>query len=217
MEDHQTLKQIHHLPHSTYITTLRYLPPLSTTPNRHVLTSTFNTDTNTPSLTLHSLNPKPHSQTPSFNPTSSFSPSSRITSLKTSHQQNPLIAAATLTGSVHILSVAVDDSSDAVFDSEISIPEKIIHDGGIGGMDMGESGEGCVSCGEDGRVNLISVGESGLDYRRVVDGKGLVGYSAVKWASGSEFVTGGFGNLVQWWDLRRSGGAGPVSQFKGNW
>ncbi|GJX44586.1 hypothetical protein Tco_0261262 [Tanacetum coccineum] len=40
----------------------------------------------------------------------------------------------------------------------------------------------------------------------------LVGFSAVQWASGTKFVSSGFGNLVRWWDLRRNGGAGPVSQ-----
>ncbi|PWA61590.1 NO signaling/Golgi transport ligand-binding domain-containing protein [Artemisia annua] len=45
----------------------------------------------------------------------------------------------------------------------------------------------------------------------------LFSSSAVKWASGSEFVTSGFGNLVELRDLGRNGGAGPMSKFNGNW
>lgn len=89
------------------------------------------------------------------------------------------------------------------------------HMGPIWGVDV--MGSECVSVGEDGRVNLVSVnggGEKG--FRRVYDGNGLVGFNCVKWASPSEFVTGGFGFGLQWWDLRRPGADGPVSQFKGN-
>ncbi|KAE8713980.1 hypothetical protein F3Y22_tig00110202pilonHSYRG00097 [Hibiscus syriacus] len=51
-----------------------------------------------------------------------------------------------------------------------------------------------------------------VDLRRVGLSAGLF---AVKWASPSEFATGGYGFGLQWWDQRRPGG--PVSQFKGNW
>ncbi|RID77790.1 hypothetical protein BRARA_A00671 [Brassica rapa] len=69
---------------------------------------------------------------------------------------------------------------------------------------------------DDGRVNVVTVvnGE-GLRYRRVFDGNGLLGYRAVKWASSSEFVTGGYGFGLQLWDQRKGGEA--VSQLKGNW
>ena len=42
-----------------------------------------------------------------------------------------------------------------------------------------------------------------------------MGYRAVKWASPSEFVTGGYGFGLQLWDQRKSGEA--VSQLKGSW
>ncbi|PWA60805.1 CHASE-like protein [Artemisia annua] len=64
--------------------------------------------------------------------------------------------------------------------------------------------------GEDGRASFFSVGVSSLDYHTVVDGKPLVGYSAVKWLSGSEFGTRGFSHLVQSWDLRKTHDAGLV-------
>ena len=47
----------------------------------------------------------------------------------------------------------------------------------------------------------------------MVDGKALVGYSAVKWLSGSEFGTRGFGHLVQSWDLRKTHDVGLVLQM----
>ncbi|RVW14470.1 Nuclear pore complex protein NUP43 [Vitis vinifera] len=93
--------------------------------------------------------------------------------------------------------------------------EKSLHVGAISCVDLQESGVECVSVGEDGRVNLVAFGDgSRLSYRRVWDSDGLVSYTAAKWASPTEFATGGFGFGLQWWDLRKPGG--PVSQFKGN-
>lgn len=92
------------------------------------------------------------------------------------------------------------------------------HAGAIAAVDWREDGIECVTVGEDGRVNLVNVGGGGRDglaYRRVFDGNGLVGYTAVKWASPSEFVTGGYGFGLQWWDQRKPGAA--VTTFKGNW
>ncbi|KAL4586550.1 hypothetical protein LXL04_011186 [Taraxacum kok-saghyz] len=91
---------------------------------------------------------------------------------------------------------------------------QILYLGPISGLDLQENGSACVSVGEDGRVNLISVGDSGLEYRRVFDSKGLVSYTAARWASPTEFATGDLGSSLQWWDQRRPGG--PISQFKGN-
>lgn len=82
-------------------------------------------------------------------------------------------------------------------------------------IDLQEYGGECVSVGEDGRVNLVSVGDSGLGFRRVFDSEGLVSYMATKWGSETEFATGGLGFGLQWWDIRKPGG--PASQFKGNW
>lgn len=79
-----------------------------------------------------------------------------------------------------------------------------------------EGGGECVSVGMDGRVNLVGVGEGGrVEWKRVADSNGLVGYSSVRWGSNVEFATGGLGFGLQWWDQRRPGGA--VSQLKGNW
>nr|XP_043621740.1 nuclear pore complex protein NUP43 [Erigeron canadensis] len=208
-----TVTQIHHLPQSTYIDSVRFLPPLSAF-DRYIILASFNSDSNQPSIQTHSLNPNPNTPSPSLSLISSFPLPSRITSLEVSQNthQNPLIAASTFSGSIHVL---FPNPVDAGFESEVSVPEKVLHNGPVSALDLQENGLGCVSVGEDGRVNLISVGDSGLDYRRVFDSKGLVSYSAVKWGSTVEFATGGFGNSVQWWDQRRPGG--PVSQLKSNW
>ncbi|KAI3771921.1 hypothetical protein L6452_03093 [Arctium lappa] len=206
----ETLKQFHRLPLSTYVDALRFLPPLSAF-DRYVVVASFNSDSDETSIEIHALNP---STLPILTLQSSFTLSSRISSLKVAQKslQNPLIAASTFAGSLHIL---FPNPIDVSFESEVSIPEKTLHLGPISCLDLQENGSACVSVGEDGRVNLISVGDSGLDYRRIFDSKGLVSYTAARWASPTEFATGGLGNSLQWWDQRRPGG--PVSQFKGNW
>lgn len=103
-------------------------------------------------------------------------------------------------------------SETSVMEPVVSVVGREFHVGSIGGVDLMEGGSECVSVGEDGRVNLV-VEKGG--FRRVFDGNGLVSYSAVKWASPSEFVTGGCGFGLQWWDLRQPGAA--VAQFKGSW
>lgn len=95
------------------------------------------------------------------------------------------------------------------------MPEKELHEGPISCVDVMDGGSEWVSAGEDGRVNLVSLGDSELSYRRVFDSSGLVSFTAAKWASPSEFATGGYGFSLQWWDQRKRGGA--VSQFKGGW
>ncbi|GAA0173916.1 hypothetical protein LIER_27420 [Lithospermum erythrorhizon] len=54
---------------------------------------------------------------------------------------------------------------------------------------------------------MIRVGEGS---ERVFDNKGLVSYTAVKWTSPVEFVTGGLGLELQWWDMRGPGGVFKV-------
>ncbi|KAJ4709521.1 nuclear pore complex protein NUP43-like [Melia azedarach] len=193
--------QVYRFPQSKFIDAVRWLPPLSPLSKFAVL-ATFDTDADTPSLETHSI-----SSTSQWTPHSQWTAPSRISSLSTSHQL--LIATSTLSGSLHVLSAA---EMEVLF----SIDENSgFHMGPIWGVDV--MGSECVSVGEDGRVNLVSVnggGEKG--FRRVYDGNGLVGFNCVKWASPSEFVTGGFGFGLQWWDLRRPGADGPVSQFKGN-
>ncbi|XVE98628.1 hypothetical protein REPUB_Repub03eG0122900 [Reevesia pubescens] len=204
------------IPQSKHIDAVRWLPPVPAF-DRFAAIAYFDTDSNSPAIEIHSLNP--NIQTSSF-PTltlqSSWTPPSRISSLKTA-QSSPqsLLVAATFSGSLHML--ASDLINGAMIQSKARVFEMGFHAGPVAALDLREGGSDCASVGEDGRVNLVSViGDSSkLNYRRIFDSNGLVGYTAVKWASQTEFVTGGYGFGLQWWDQRRPGG--PVSKFKGNW
>jgi nuclear pore complex protein Nup43 len=198
--------QIHRLPQSHYIDAVRWLPQLSAFDRFAVLALS----SPSPALQIHSLDP----QTLTLAPQSSWTPPSRVSSLQTSRTQThqPLIAAGTVSGSLHLLFA---NAVDASMESELSVPEKDLHAGPVSCVDVMDGAAECVSVGEDGRVNLVSVSGSRLGVRRVFDSEGLVSYTAAKWASPAEFVTGGYGFGLQWWDQRRPGGA--VSQFKANW
>ncbi|KAL5980333.1 hypothetical protein ACLOJK_028241 [Asimina triloba] len=157
---------------------------------------------------IHTLN------TPDFRLQSSWPIPSRISSLRVSQTpQKPVIAAATIAGSFHLLFV---DPVEASLESELSLSDKSFHaGGGITSVDLDGSRCECVSAGEDGRVNLVRFGESRLNCSLVSDSRGLVAYSAARWGSPAEFATGGLGHSVQWWDQRKPGGA--AVQSKGDW
>ncbi|THG03732.1 hypothetical protein TEA_021804 [Camellia sinensis var. sinensis] len=117
---------------------------------------------------------------------------SRISSLKVSQTlHKTFIATSTFSGSLHVL---LADPVDVLIESEVSVSGKTLHVGSISCIDVQENGSECVSVGEDGRVNLVSV--------------------AAKWASLMEFAMGGLGFSLQWWDQKKPGG--PTSQLKGN-
>ncbi|CAK9168893.1 unnamed protein product [Ilex paraguariensis] len=201
--------QVQRIPQSKYTDALRFLPSISPF-NRFVILALFDSDSNNFSLETLNLTP---SKTPNLNPQSSLTLPSRINSLKVSQTpQKPLIAASTFSGSLHILS---SNPLDGYLKNEALVHDKGFHVGPISCVDVSENGSQCVSVGEDGRVNLVKIGDSGVDYSRVFDSNGLVSYTAAKWASPTEFATGGLGFSLLWWDQRRPGG--PVSQFKGNW
>ncbi|KAL1372082.1 hypothetical protein HN51_002242 [Arachis hypogaea] len=200
---------IHRLPQHKYIDAVRWLPPLSTF-DRFAVLAAFDTDSGSSSIEIHSLNPNPLS----LQPHSSFSSSSRVSSLRASQfLQKTVVAASTAAGSLHIL---FSDPADATFESEVSMPEEEgLHSVPGSCVDLMDGGVECVTVGEDGRVNLVSIGNSNLSRDRLFDSGGLVSYTAAKWASPMEFATGGYGFSLQWWDKRKPGG--PVSQFKANW
>ncbi|CAL5387599.1 unnamed protein product [Camellia sinensis] len=117
----------------------------------------------TPTLQIHRCPPLPD-QTPQSNLShqSSWSSPSRISSLKVSQTlHKSLIAASTFSGSLHVL---LADPVDASIVSEVSVPEKTLHVEPISCIDVQENGSECVSVGEDGRVNLVSVGNSNLSH-----------------------------------------------------
>ncbi|KAJ4839778.1 hypothetical protein Tsubulata_026573 [Turnera subulata] len=200
---------IQRLPQSQYIDAVRWLPNLSPF-QKSLIAASFDADTSTPSLQIHSLDPK----TLTLTPLSLWTPPSRISSLKTTHSSSSscLVAASTASASLHFFR---GNPESPVLQPEVSVAGKDFHVGAIQGVDLLDGGggsEGCLCVGEDGRVNVVDW-QGG--FRRVFDGNGLVSFSAVKWASPTEFVTGGYWFGLQWWDLRRPGAA--VAQFKGNW
>ncbi|XP_050214782.1 nuclear pore complex protein NUP43 [Mercurialis annua] len=205
----QQQTEIQKLPQFKYIDSIRWLPALSPF-QKSIITASFNTDTNTPSLETHSFNP---SETLNLTLLSSWIPSSRISCLTST---SSITAAATFSGSLHIFPTASQES----LNPKISVAgNRDFHVGPIRGVDVMEGGSEVVSVGEDGRVNLVRVLDGGKmgngNFKSVYDGNGLVSYSAVKWASSTEFVTGGVGFGIQWWDLRRPNSA--VAHFKGIW
>ncbi|KAM5554109.1 nuclear pore complex protein NUP43 [Rosa sericea] len=202
--------KIHRFPQSKYVDSVRWLPPISAL-DRWAVIAVFDSDSDSSSIEIHSFTQDP---SPNLTPHSQWDAPSRVSSLTTSQfKHKSLVAAAAFSGSLHVLlTYAMDPSS---FESELSVPEKALHDGPISCVDVMDSGLECVTVGEDGRVNLVCLGESELSYRRIFDSSGLVSFTSAKWASPSEFATGGFGFSLQWWDQRKPGGA--VSQFKGDW
>ncbi|XP_077222768.1 transducin/WD40 repeat-like superfamily protein [Tasmannia lanceolata] len=205
--------KIHRFPQSKYVDAVRWLSPLSAF-DRFIVLALHDSDSSSSSLEIHALNHQnPNPNPPNLHLQSSWISHSRITSLKISQTpQKPLLVASTLAGSLHFL---FTDPIEASLESELSIDDKSFHRGPVSGIDLQGGGFECVSVGEDGRVNLVSLGESKLNYRRVFDSQGLVSYTAARWASPAEFATGSLGFNLQWWDQRKPGGI--VSHFKGDW
>ncbi|XP_068653019.1 nuclear pore complex protein NUP43-like [Aristolochia californica] len=211
MADAELSLQIHRFPLSGYVDALRFFPPLSSF-HRFVVTALYDYDTHTSSLQLHSLTLShlTEKDRPNLHLRSSFPYSSRISAL--SHSQSPekpLLAASTFAGSLHFLFL---DPVDVSQKSEYSIEEKSFHAGPISGIDVLRGGAKCVTVGQDGKVNLVQMGESNITYSKVGDTKGLSEFTAVRWGSEMEFATGGLGFGVQWWDQRDP--RGIVLQFK---
>ncbi|XP_010268503.1 PREDICTED: nuclear pore complex protein NUP43 [Nelumbo nucifera] len=201
--------QIHRISQPKYIDALRWLSPLSAF-ERFAVLALHDSDSDVSSIEIQALN---RSNPSNLHLQSSWASPARISTLRVSQiPQKPLVAASTYMGSLHFL---FTDPVDASLESELSLAEKSFHAGPISGIDLQGTGSECVSVGEDGRVNLVTIGDSKLNYRRVFDSHGLVSYTAAKWASPAEFATGGLGFSLQYWDQRKPGGA--VSQFKGNW
>ncbi|KAL0739252.1 hypothetical protein Bca4012_015462 [Brassica carinata] len=204
--------QVHRLPQSKYVDGVRWLPQASAL-NRFFSAAFHDPDSESSSIEIQSLDPNPNN-TPSVVSLSSWTSPSRVSSLEVitgGGTFKPMVSAATASGSLHVLVVDLVEGGAV---EEVGVVERF-HVGRVEGVDWREGGE-CVTVGDDGRVNVVRVvsGE-GLRYRRVFDGNGLVGYRAVKWASPSEFVTGGYGFGLQLWDQRKGGEA--VSLLNGNW
>ncbi|MQM03133.1 hypothetical protein Taro_035908 [Colocasia esculenta] len=209
---------VHRFPQGKAVDAVRWLPPVSAF-DRFVVAAAHDADAGVSAVEILSValfqeNEEPNK--PSLLPRASWPSTSRISSLTSAKAlTKPLpIALSTFAGSLHYLFV---DPLEGSVESELSVAAdaRSFHRGPISALDLQVDGRACVSVGEDGRVNLVSLGETGLENRRVHDSRGLVSYTAVRWGSPAEFATGGLGFGIQWWDQRKPGGF--VSQFKGNW
>ncbi|KAL8152487.1 hypothetical protein V2J09_010247 [Rumex salicifolius] len=210
-QSHNPNLQVHRLPQSKYVDGVRWLPPLSAFDKFAVL-SLFDSDSSSSSIEICSV-----SSSSTLSPLLTVPSPFRTSSLRASRSHyKPLVAFSTVAGSFHLLSPQVSGElgSGSGHSTQLSLQDRSFHTGAISCIDGLDDGE-FVTVGEDGRVNLVSLVASELQYRRVFDSNGLVSYSAVKWASPTEFATGGLGFSLQWWDQRKPGG--PALQFKGNW
>ncbi|CAO2823070.1 unnamed protein product [Amaranthus hypochondriacus] len=206
-QHHRNL-QIHHIPQSKYIDAVRWLPPLSAF-DKFIILSLFDSNSSSSTIEIHSLD---YNNSPILSPLSTSSSSlSRTSSLKTSQS---LIAFSTFSGSLNVISPYYSSSGEVSLNSLLSLQDKGFHLGPISCIDVLD--RDCVSVGEDGRVNVVNFDAGKADFRRIFDGDGLVSYTAVKWASPTEFATGGLGCSLQWWDQRRKPGE-PALLFKGKW
>ncbi|EPS74027.1 hypothetical protein M569_00727 [Genlisea aurea] len=196
---------IRSFPRPGYVDALLWLPSLSNFSSR-ILAGAYDPDSSTSSLQTLFISSS------SVTPRASISVPSRIASLKTSSSSlvpsKAVVAAATRSGSAHFYSVDLVNESMSV---EFSVSDKGFHSGAISGIDLTENGSDCVTVGEDGKINLVSLSEN-RDFRKVFDNEGWDSYNSVKWASPVEFVTGSFGFSLQWWDQRKA--TGPVAFFK---
>uniref|UniRef100_A0A7N0SWK5 Nuclear pore complex protein NUP43 n=1 Tax=Kalanchoe fedtschenkoi TaxID=63787 RepID=A0A7N0SWK5_KALFE len=197
-------------PQSKYVDAVRWLPKISAL-ERFAVVALSDFDSGASSIDVLALD-RSELSTPSLQ--SSWTAPSRVSSLRTSESfRGPVIAASTLAGSVHFLFA---NSADASLESEVCVSDKAFHAGAVSCVDLKDGGSECLSVGEDGRINLVNVGDTAkVSYRRVFDSNGLVSYTAAKWASPVEFATGGLGFSLQWWDQRKPGGA--ACQLKGDW
>lgn len=209
---------IHRFPQSKAVDGVRWLPAVSAF-DRFVAAAVHDPDSGSSALEVHALEliqQGEESDALDLLPRDSWSSASRISSLRCSHvPAEPLtVALSTFAGSLHFLFV---DPVEGSIESELSpvAGERWLHSGPISAIDLQPEGRECVSVGQDGRVNLVSVGDGSVEHRRVHDARGLVSYTAVRWGSSVEFATGGLGFGLHWWDQRKPGG--PVSHLKGDW
>lgn len=204
--------EVYKHPQHKYVDAVRWLPPISAL-DRHAVLALFDSECGSSSVEIHSLispNADASSTSKMLTVLTVWTPPSRVSSLKTTHLgHRPFIAASTVDGSVYVLS-----AHDAHTLVEMGAVHGV-HAGPVSCIDLVEGGSDCVCVGEDGRVNLVSFGDSTVSNFHFFDSNGLVSYSAAKWASPNEFATGGLGFGLQWWDRRKPGS--PVSQFKCNW
>lgn len=200
--------EVHRIPQGQYVDALRWLPMPST-----LALSLWDADTGLSTLEIALLqDPDQEGQAPWMETQASWDLMARTTAMKTSsNQSNIALALASETGS---LSVFLIDSMNPSMDSPPLVLEHL-HKFVPSALDIQKDTLQCVTVGSDGKINLVQAGQSGLQGDCLHDNHGVLSYSAVCWASPTEFVLAGHGAGIQWWDNRRPGGA--VAQSPAKW
>ncbi|KAG0605921.1 hypothetical protein M758_9G098300 [Ceratodon purpureus] len=200
--------EVHRIPQGQYVDAVRWLPMPST-----VALSLCDADTGLSTLEISVLqDPDQEGQAPWMETHASWELNSRTTAMKTSsNQSNIAIALTSETGS---LSVFLVDAMNPFLDSPPLVLERL-HKFLPSALDIQKDTLQCVTVGSDGKINLVHAGQSGLQGDCLHDNHGVLSYSAVCWASPTEFVSAGQGTGIQWWDSRRPGGA--VAQSPAKW
>ncbi|KAK8962089.1 hypothetical protein KSP40_PGU015273 [Platanthera guangdongensis] len=206
--------QLFRYPQSKSVDAVRWLHPVSAF-DRFIATAVHDTDDASSAVEIHSLSFSPESRNPNkplLHLRSNWPSPSRISALRTSetHQKHVVAAVSTFAGSVHFLFV---DPVDVSIDLELSTDEchQPLHNGPVSAVDLQSGGHECVSVGEDGRVNLVSVGEGGLIagiQRELRENNGISAYDEICEALAVEEASGGGGVGGPWAGRRRPGGAG---------
>ncbi|KAL2635998.1 hypothetical protein R1flu_007477 [Riccia fluitans] len=197
-----------------YVDAVRWLPSVSPYHAPFMAVGLWDSDRKKTVLELCSIEQDEPSSAPTTEVHHSFFLPSRVTEMKTSllTSGKSMVVASSRTGDISVLLVSEIVGAQS---SPSPVICAALHKGEVSGLDLESSSQDCVTVGEDGKINVVKVTQSQLQPKILFDNNGLMSFSAVRWASSAEFVTGSLGSTLQWWDQRRPGGA--VSQSPAKW
>lgn len=197
-------------PQGKYVDALRWLPPVAAF-DRLVATALYDANSGSSSVQIHTLTPADahFHYPPRLELQTSWNSPARISKLKVASSSQKAIIAAT---SSRCLCFLVADPLQVSLKAEGCLGLET-----ISGMDLQANSSDCecICVGEDGKINLVKLAEGQMHHTCVTDNRGLISYTAARWASPTEFVTAGLGFTLQWWDHRKPGA--PVSQSPNKW
>ncbi|EFJ37605.1 hypothetical protein SELMODRAFT_74209 [Selaginella moellendorffii] len=206
------------LPQGRAVDSVRWLPSSAAAWDRMLVSTLFDPETGKPSLELNALGSKDSTEgRPWLDLRGEWELPGRVSALATAALQgeNFLAVAGSIEGSVTVVPVdAVQVTTSELLDKEPLVLSGL-HEASVCAVDVLDDSGDCLAVGEDGKISVVKISESELLPKRVHDSHGHVSFSAAHWASSMEFVTAGVGAPLQWWDLRKPGGA--VSQCRLKW
>lgn len=214
MADRTSTVEVARFPQGKYVDALRWLPPVAAF-DRLVATALYDADSGASSVQVHTLTPADgHFHCPlRLELQTTWTSPARISKLKVASFSQKAIIGAASSGYLCFLvadPLQVSLEEEGCFELGASSPY-------ISGMDLQPNSSDCecVCVGEDGKINLVRLAEGHMNLKCVTDNRGLISYTAARWASPTEFVTAGLGFTLQWWDHRKPGA--PVSQSPNKW